>query len=219
VGADDIDTAYVYSRPSGGAFLPGAYNTISDPSNRPGDSFGHVVALSGDGLTGMICTVDYGTVYTYNMPPTTIFTSQTPAATYSGAYELGVKFQSTVAGHITGLRYYRMAGESGTHIGHLWSATGTLLGSVIFTNETASGWQTAYFATPIAILANTTYVASVNSNVAWGGTDYGLAASVSNGTLKTVADGHNGVYSTRGTFPALSYLSRNYFCDVVFVTP
>ena len=29
--------------------------------------------------------------------PTSIFTTQTPAATYAGAFELGVKFQSSVA--------------------------------------------------------------------------------------------------------------------------
>jgi hypothetical protein len=219
VGADANGTAYLYTRPSGSTFLAGTYSTITEPVSRPGDRFGYVVALSGDGLTGMVCTDDYGTVYTYNIPPTTIFTSQTPSTGYLGTFELGVKFQSTVAGHIAGLRYYRVAGESGIHIGHLWSATGTLLGTVIFTKETASGWQTAYFATPIAILANTTYVASVNSNVMFGTTDNGLASSVSNGTLRTVADGHNGVYSTRGTFPVASYLSRNYFCDVVFVTP
>jgi hypothetical protein len=189
-----------------------------------GDGFGEAVALSSDGSTRVIgAPYKNGTgaayVFKSSAPPTTIFTTQTPAASYSGAFELGVKFQSTVAGHIKGLRYYRVAGESGTHIGHLWSAGGTLLGTVTFTGESASGWQTASFATPIAILANTTYVASVNSNVAFGTTDSGLATSVSDRTLKTVADGQNGVYNASGLFPNLSYLSRNYFRDVVFVTP
>jgi hypothetical protein len=152
--------------------------------------------------------------------PTNIFTTQTPANVYPGPFELGVKFQSSVAGHVTGLRYYRVTGETGTHIGHLWSATGTLLGTTAFTNEGASGWQTASFATPIAVSAHITYVASVNSNSVLGYTSHGLAASVSNGTLSTVADGLNGVYSaTKGSFPTSSSGGTNYFRDVVFVTP
>ena len=34
------------------------------------------------------------------------------------------------------------------HVGSLWSSTGTRLGQVTFTNESASGWQQASFATP-----------------------------------------------------------------------
>ncbi|HWE61621.1 MAG TPA: DUF4082 domain-containing protein [Chloroflexota bacterium] len=152
-------------------------------------------------------------------PPTSIFTTQTPAATYSGAYELGVKFRSSVAGHLTGLRFYKPASETGSHVGHLWSATGTLLGTVTFTNETASGWQTATFSTPIAISANTTYVASVNSNTALGYTASALSISVTNGSLSTVV-GNNGVYSTtRGAFPTTGTAGTNYFRDVIFTAP
>ena len=48
------------------------------------------------------------------------------------AYELGVKFRSDVDGFITGIRFYKGAGNTGTHLGHLWSATGTLLGTATF---------------------------------------------------------------------------------------
>ncbi|HWE64593.1 MAG TPA: DUF4082 domain-containing protein, partial [Chloroflexota bacterium] len=148
--------------------------------------------------------------------PTSIFTTQTPAATYSGAYELGVKFQSTVAGHITGLRYYKPASETGSHVGHLWSPIGALLGTVTFTGESASGWQSASFATPLAISANTTYVASINSNTALSYTYYGLSTAVRNGPLATVV-GSNGAYTTtRGAFPATGTVGTNYFRDVIF---
>jgi hypothetical protein len=91
---------------------------------------------------------------------------------------------------------------------------------VTFTGETATGWQSASFATPTAISANTTYVASVNGNTALGYTYYGLSTSVSNGSLSTVADGHNGVYSTaRSTFPATGTAGTNYFRDVIFIVP
>ena len=72
------------------------------------------------------------------------------------ALEVGMKFRSDVAGVVTGVRFYKAAANTGTHTGHLWTSTGTLLGSVTFANETASGWQQASFATPLSIAANTT---------------------------------------------------------------
>jgi fibronectin type 3 domain-containing protein len=55
---------------------------------------------------------------------TSVMTTQTPAATAtaaSGGEELGMKFKSTTAGQITGLKFYKPAGETGTHTGRLWS--------------------------------------------------------------------------------------------------
>ena len=52
------------------------------------------------------------------------------------------------------------SGNSGTHTGSLWTASGTLLATGTFTNETASGWQSMKFANPVQISANTTYVVS-----------------------------------------------------------
>ena len=69
-------------------------------------------------------------------------------------------FSSEVSGSVTGIRFYKASTNTGTHIGSLWSASGTLLGSATFTNETASGWQQASFSSPIQITANTTYVAA-----------------------------------------------------------
>ena len=42
----------------------------------------------------------------------------------------------------------------------MWSASGTRLATATFTSETPSGWQEVTFDPPVAILANTTYVAS-----------------------------------------------------------
>ena len=39
--------------------------------------------------------------------------------------ELGMRFRSTQDGFITGIRYYKGAGATGTHIGSLWNNTGT----------------------------------------------------------------------------------------------
>ena len=98
----------------------------------------------------------------------------------------------------------------------MWSASGTLLATVAFGNETGSGWQTANLANPLPIAANTTYVCSVNSNTAYGATNQGLAASVSNPPLSTVADGDNGLFGSPGAFPTNSYQNSNYFRDLMF---
>jgi hypothetical protein len=54
--------------------------------------------------------------------------------------ELGVKFRADTPGRITGLRFYKSAANTGTHVANLWTAGGTLLATAVFTNETASGW-------------------------------------------------------------------------------
>ena len=56
----------------------------------------------------------------------------------------------SVDGFVTGVRFYKGTGNTGTHVGSLWSSTGTRLATVTFTNETATGWQTASFGQPVA---------------------------------------------------------------------
>ena len=67
------------------------------------------------------------------------------AANDPNAIEVGVKFQASENGEITGLRFYKGPGNTGTHVADLWSSTGTLLATATFTNETASGWQQVNF--------------------------------------------------------------------------
>jgi len=96
----------------------------------------------------------------------TVLTTQTPALqdiTNGRAYELGVRVLSDVAGQITALRFWKGATESGPHTGHVWTATGQLLATVTFSNESASGWQQQPLATPVAVAANTEYVVSVTT--------------------------------------------------------
>ncbi|ANY82242.1 hypothetical protein BB934_28320 (plasmid) [Microvirga ossetica] len=135
--------------------------------------------------------------------------------------ELGMKFQATSAGTVSGIRFYKATNETGTHTGTLWTSTGTNLGSVTFANETASGWQTATFANPIAINANTTYVVSYHSNSRYASTSNFFTADVTNGPLKGLADttaSRNGVYAygTSSLFPTNSYQKSNYWVDVLF---
>ena len=72
-----------------------------------------------------------------------------------------MQFSSSVNGYVTGVRFYKGGtANGGTHVGRLWSASGTLLASATFSNESTYGWQTVTFATPVPVTAGTTYVAS-----------------------------------------------------------
>ena len=64
----------------------------------------------------------------------------------TNSVNLGVKFNSSQSGLVTGLKYYKGIGDTGTHVGSLWTSDGTLLASATFTNESASGWQYVTFA-------------------------------------------------------------------------
>ena len=136
--------------------------------------------------------------------------------------ELGVKFRSDITGTIAGIRFYKASANTGTHIGNLWTTNGTLLGSATFTGETDSGWQQANFVTPVTISADTVYVASYHANNGHYSIDlnYFSTNGVDNPPLRALADGisgSNGVFSygASSTFPTNSFLSANYWVDVV----
>src|SRR5438445_5286479 len=81
-------------------------------------------------------------------------TPTTPDVGSDSPVELGVRFYSDTPGYITGIRFYKSAANTGTHIGNLWSSGGALLASATFTAETTSGWQQVNFSGPVAITAN-----------------------------------------------------------------
>jgi hypothetical protein len=149
----------------------------------------------------------------------------TASHTDTGSVSLGVKFRSSSAGQITGIRFYKGPANTGTHTAHLWSASGTPLASATFVNETASGWQTVLFSSPIPISANTTYVASYFAPQGGYARDaaYFAGTGVTNGALTapgTAAVGGNGVYVYGSTalFPTNTYDATNYWVDVLFAT-
>jgi len=157
-------------------------------------------------------------IFSASAAPTAFATSDTSSV------ELGVKFRSDVAGNVTGVRFYKGTGTTGTHTGTLWSSNGTKLATATFTSETASGWQQVLFSTPVAITANTVYVVSYHANVGrYAYTHNTFAnAGVDNGplhALKTGVSGGNGVYryGSGVVFPNSSFNSSNYWVDVVFV--
>jgi hypothetical protein len=161
--------------------------------------------------------------------PCTIWASgeapSNPAENDPAAVELGVKFRAAQDGVITGVRFYKGTGNTGTHVGKLWTSAGTLLASATFSGETSTGWQQVNFPSPVAITANTTYVASYYAPAGHYAADNGVFASsgVTRGPLTALQDGVSGGnavyrYGTGGGFPNNTYQSSNYWVDVVFNT-
>src|SRR5262249_15286683 len=147
----------------------------------------------------------------------------TPSDVDNGAVELGVKFRSDVNGYIKGIRFYKGPANTGTHTGTLWSSTGTALATATFQNETSGGWQQVNFSTPVAITANTVYVASYYApQGGYASTSNQFAtAGVDNGylhALSTTVSGGNGVYryGAGGQMPDSTFDASNYWVDVVF---
>ena len=170
-----------------------------------------------------------GVAVTVNCPCGVFGSNYTPATTSAAdtsAYELGMKFQSSVAGWVAGVRFYKGSGNGGTHTGSLWSASGTLLATGTFTNETASGWQSLQFTNAVQISANTTYVVSYWDPDGHYGPDPELFDWPLNTPPLTAvqsnyvtAGGGNGVYDPGGQgFPTLQSDGSSYAVDVIFDT-
>jgi hypothetical protein len=162
-----------------------------------------------------------------NAPATvTIFSPNTvppQASSNSAGVELGVKFRSDVNGVVKGIRFYKGTADNSVHTGSLWSSTGQLLATAVFTNESSSGWQQVEFSTPIAITANTTYVASYHTSSSFNASFDYFNTGVDNSPLHALrngVDGPNGVYmySDGGVFPNQTYSATNYWVDIVFAT-
>ena len=137
--------------------------------------------------------------------------------------EVGVKFRSDVNGTITGIRFYKASTNTGTHVANLWTSSGTLLTTVTFTGETASGWQQVLFSNPVPITANTVYVVSYHANNGHYSADlnYFTTTGVDSPPLHAPANGvsgGNGVYGYGSTsvFPTQTWSAANYWVDVVF---
>ncbi len=159
-------------------------------------------------------------------PVVTIWPSTAVPGSTNGSdssVELGVKFESDVAGSITGIRFYKATANTGTHVGNLWASTGTQMATATFSGETASGWQQVLFTNPVAIASNTIYVASYHCPAGYYNEDdnYFSAAGVDNAPLHALANGvsgGNGVYAygASSVFPTQTWDAANYWVDVVF---
>ena len=198
------------------AVVTGGSNGVKDAANNPltsNFSWSFTTATAPPPPGTCPCTV---------WIPTTL-----PSGVDSGdinSAELGFRFRSDLAGTITGVRFYKGTANMGTHIGHLWTNTGTLLASATFSGESSSGWQQVDFNPPVSIAASTTYVASYFAPGGHYSADSYFFANngVDNAPLHALQDGVDGAdgvygYGATSVFPASTYLSENYWVDVVFV--
>lgn len=132
------------------------------------------------------------------------------------AVELGAAFHVTIPGSVVGVRFYKSKQNTGVHTGALWTASGSLLARVTFTNETSEGWQTATFAKPIPITAGRTYVVGYH-------TDTGYYAQQEYAFARGKTIGNGVVVETKGLyrygaegFPTSSWHDSSYYVDVLF---
>jgi hypothetical protein len=128
------------------------------------------------------------------------------------AVTLGVKFSASQDGQISAVSFYKAPGNTGSHMGALWSTSGALLASGTFTNESSTGWQTLTFATPVDVTAGTVYVASYRTTVgAYSVTPSGFSGGLTVGPLTATS----GMYSYADQYPNSSS-SASYLVDVTF---
>ncbi len=196
------------------SFIPTALGTLTIKSRAIDDSVNAEVPGTGVTITGVQRSFPC-TIWNPSITPTN------PSINDANPIEIGVKFRSVEEGFITGVRFFKGAGNGGTHVGHLWATNGTKLAEVTFSGETTSGWQQMMFPTPVAITTGTTYIASVflpQGHYA-GDTNY-LASAYDVWPLRALADGEdgtNGVFRYGSTgLPDTSFSATNYWVDVVF---
>ncbi len=147
-----------------------------------------------------------------------------------GALTVGMRFQASVPGQITGISFWQDPIMNGSHTVafSLMEAVLRLRQLLLLIAIVITGaWRTISFATPVTITPGTTYVAAVfmaNGNYDWTTLDPGtFNAPIVNGVLtglQTNPPGNaNGVYDYGGavTFPTSSFtLGTNYWVDPVF---
>lgn len=149
-------------------------------------------------------------------PLDSIFTTQVPGETlYAGPDGWGVATEFTAEDTllITGFRFYKAVGETGSHTAKLWTAGGSLLASKSFTSETSSGWQRTTLSSTVQIPEGN-YVVSVNTNeyqVKTGGY-FATYGSINRSKLEATGGRYG---QPKANFPG-SASSSAFFVDVLY---
>ena len=202
------------TRSDGGATITFTPGTSLPPDNDVTATVSGIATAAGATLPDQSWTF-----HTEKGTTTTLLGGSVPATASvddSSSVELGMAFTTSVAGSVTAIRFYKGAGNDGTHTGSLWDDAGNRLATVTFTGETASGWQTAALPTPVALTPGRTYVVSYLAPQGhYSATPAGFSTPVDAGPLSAASAG-NGRYRYGGGYPTSSYNATNYFVDVAF---
>lgn len=204
--------------------ISSSYTTPVTTTADSGAQFSVVVNNSTGSVTSSAAVL---TVNSSTACPCTIWPSSAlPAVVDDGPdspVELGVRFRSDTSGYVTGIRFYKSVANTGVHLGNLWSGTGVLLATATFSGESTSGWQQVNFSSPVAITANSMYVASYHASAGHYSVteNYFTTSGADNAPLHAPANGSSGVngayaYGSSSSYPTSTYLSSNYWVDVVF---
>ncbi len=148
-------------------------------------------------------------MYDDGTQPAVLDTAETKPVT------LGTTFSVTKDGTVSGLRFYKAPGNTGSHVGTLWAADGTVLGRGTFSGESTAGWQTLSFSSPVAVTRGVKYTVGYRSTTgSYSVTPDGFGSlNPSRGPL--VVGSSAGVYSYPDA-PPTSTTSASYLVDPVF---
>jgi hypothetical protein len=131
--------------------------------------------------------------------------------------ELATRLTVSAAAKAVGVRFYKAAGNTGTHKGYLYAGTGpSPIATVTFTNETATGWQSALFATPVDLVAGTTYTVSYLAPVGRYSSNGTYSWPRTVGPVTAIGAGYR--YGTGGVYPTQSFGTANYYADLIFTS-
>lgn len=214
-------------------YVSGSNSSMTDVTATSGTSYTYHltnVDACGNNSSGNTTVSNTGSVQSY----TTLFGSTTPSATDTSQttpVTVGMRFNTSTAGNVAGVRIYRASGvyPTGTTpltVG-LWNTSGDLLASrSLLPGNQQSGWINVAFSSPISVSANTDYVVGYYSpNGREEYTNDVFDNAVTNATLTAPADdvgARNGVYNASSTMAYPSTASPNntwYGVDVNFYIP
>src|SRR3954453_7837308 len=135
----------------------------------------------------------------------------------SQSAELGVRFAADRRGTVNAIRFFKGAGNDGTHTAHLWGPDGALLASATFTGESAGGWESVNLSPPVAVRKGATYKASYTATRGHYPDDEDFfGGAYRAGSLTVAANG--GVYRYGGGYPTATWHASNYWVDIVFTS-
>ena len=217
-----------HTLPASVAYDPSTNTVTFTPGGALEPSTTYTATVSGaqDLAGNPMAPVSWSFTTTSTVVNATIWSSTATPAVASvndfSAQELGVKFTSDVAGYITGIRFYKGSGNTGTHVGHLWTqhrhAAGhrhlhrrDRLGLAAGQLRAAGGRSRPTPPTSPPTTRPPGNYAVNGGYFASSGVDAGVLHALPNSAPAATAS-----YGAAGTFPTSTFNATNYWVDVVF---